>query len=363
MHLRQLLLGCLPLLAGCAGGVAPTEREAARAPEGGSSSKPSDPVVLRHSDSVGGLAFTPDGRTLITSDHKSIRLWDVASSQERATLKNGNSGGLRVAVSPDGKLIAAGNSDETVRLWDARSGAEIATLTGHAHSVQSVTFSPDSTMLASGSSRGYSGNAEVKLWDLRTRTAVASLPGIVGHLSQVAFSPDGSKLATGSMGSSVILWDVASKKVHRTLKGHTYVTEIVWSPVGDRVVSGGNDIRIWNRATGELITTLPAGDETDTCNGLAISKDGKLFVSGSHRGNVQVRNVSDGQVKLTLQHAPPRKKPTVEPIENLLKSMEKDVHCVALSPDDSLLAAGVGPTVRIWNLKLMLATNTEHPTK
>jgi hypothetical protein len=48
----------------------------------------------------------------------------------------------------------------------------------------------------------------------------------------------------------------------------------------------------------------------------------------------------------------------VRPIEELGKDMEKNAYCVALSPDDSLLAAGVGPTVNIWDIKALISTGT-----
>jgi len=364
MLLRHLLIGCVPVLAGCAGAVAPTERAADGPPERGGNRKPSEPIVLPHSDSVVGLAFTPDGKTLISSDNELIRLWDVASSKEKAVLKNGNSGPKPVAISPDGKLLAAGNWDTTVRLWDATSGAEIATLTGHAGPVLTVSFSPDSSLLASGGrSVKWGENAEVKLWDLRTRTVVASLSGVTDPVGRLSFSPDGKTIAVGGVGSSVFLWDIATKQVLKTLKGQASVSVVVWSQAGDKVVSGGNDIRIWNPTTGDLLVMLPVGDKTDDCFGLAISKDGKLLASGSHRGNIKVWDVASGEARLTLRQAPTQNNPTFGRVENLSKEMENNVYCVAISPDDSLLAAGVGPTVRIWDLRMLLATNTGVPEK
>jgi WD40 repeat protein len=316
-------------------------------------------IVLPHSDSVICIAFTPDGKTLISSGGESIRLWDVASGKEKAALTRGRSSAKAVAVSPDGKLLASGNWDATVRLWDGASGREIATLAGHTGPLLTVAFSPDGSLLASGGRDLKWKKAEVKLWDLRTRAELASLRGVADPVSRLAFSPDGKTIAVGDIRGRVFLWDVASKKVRRCLKvkGHTSVSEVIWSCDGRRLVSGGNDIRIWDPARGELLATLPVGDDTDDCFGLAITKDGKLLASGSHRGNIRVWDIATGKVKLTLKRAPPNAKPTLKPIRELLKEFENDVYCVALSPDDTLLAAGVGPTVRIWDIKLLLSTN------
>jgi WD40 repeat protein len=121
------------------------------------------------------------------------------------------------------------------------------------------------------------------------------------------------------------------------------------------LISGGNDIRIWDPVTGKQIATLPVGDRTDSAFGLAITKDDKLLVSGSHRGNIKIWDIATGETKLTLKQAPPKAVPTVKPIRELSKEIENDVYCVALSPDNTLLAAGVGPTVRIWDIKTLLS--------
>jgi WD40 repeat protein len=328
---------------------------------------PKEPTVLRHSNSVICTVFTPDGKTLISSDNKSIRLWDVSSGKEKAALTKDDSGPKGVAVSPNGKLLASGNWDTTVRLWDIASGAEIATLRGHTGPVLRVAFSPDGSLLASGARDKKWEKAEVKLWDMRTRTELASLPGVADPVGSLAFSPDGKTVAVGDVSGSVFLWDVASKQVGKRLKGHTTGTLVIWSRDGRRLVSGGNDIRIWDPAKGELLlATQPVGDDADECFGLAMTKDGKLLASGSHRGNIRIWDIATGKAVLTLKQAPPKAKPTVKAIADLLKEIENDVYCVALSPDDTLLAAGVGPTVRVWDIKALMWMNTgtaEKPSK
>jgi len=64
-----------------------------------------------------------------------------------------------LSFSPDGRLFAVGKRDGKVKIWDLSSRKEIATLRGHKGIVRSSTFSPDGRFLASGS-------LNIKIWDL-----------------------------------------------------------------------------------------------------------------------------------------------------------------------------------------------------
>ena len=72
-----------------------------------------------HNNGVFCLAFTPDGKTLISGSFDThVRLWDVKTGKNVATLRDHKDEVLCVAVSPDGKTLATGSSDKTIMLWD-----------------------------------------------------------------------------------------------------------------------------------------------------------------------------------------------------------------------------------------------------
>ncbi len=78
------------------------------------------------------MAFSPDGTQLVSGSYDAtVRLWDIATGKETATLRGHSLPVISVAFSPDGTRLASGSSDGTVRLWDVVSGSETARLSGH----------------------------------------------------------------------------------------------------------------------------------------------------------------------------------------------------------------------------------------
>ncbi len=77
-----------------------------------------------------------------------------------------------ITFSEDGKLLASASKDKTVKLWDIESKCEIATLEGHKDIVTSTAFSAYNKMLATGSS-----DLSVIVWDVSSRTKIVSFEG------------------------------------------------------------------------------------------------------------------------------------------------------------------------------------------
>jgi WD40 repeat protein len=166
------------------------------------------------------------GKRAADSPHAGFKL--------RHTLRGHAGWVYRMALSPDGRILASPSSDKTVRLWDTESGRILRTLE-HQAGVTSVGWSPDGTRLAVGG--GYQ-DRKVYLWDAATGRRTWILEEQNTLLTGVAWSPDGKTLASCSE-DGVRLCDAVSGRVLRELKGHSNrVESVVWSPEGKRLCSG-----------------------------------------------------------------------------------------------------------------------------
>ena len=157
----------------------------------------------------GDLVFSPDEKFVaVCSTNAFVKVWDLATKQERATLK-----GLReivnsIALSPDGRILAAGDFEGTVRLWAVDSGREIAVLRGHTANLRRITFSPDGKTVVT-TARDHT----IKFWNAATHREVLTLEQPDLQRRPTLFSPDGTILAIGSLATEqpyVRLWRAPS---------------------------------------------------------------------------------------------------------------------------------------------------------
>jgi WD40 repeat protein len=71
-----------------------------------------------HVDSIYALAFTPDGKRLVSgAADRSVKIWDVSSGARLYTLSDPTDGINTLVLSPDGSRVAAGGLDKTIRVW------------------------------------------------------------------------------------------------------------------------------------------------------------------------------------------------------------------------------------------------------
>jgi WD40 repeat protein len=332
--------------------------------------------VRAHKWVIKSMAFTPDGKTLVTGSwDRTVKLWDVATRRVVATLRPHRHEVWGVAAAPDNRTLAVaasccgnmqlpvqivfwdvtgrrlgtvqdsdirgvlslafcgrrlvlGCQDHSVRVLDYRQDSRRLSLRGHGkQEAWSVAFSPNSRTLASAGD-----DRLIKLWNPRTGKKKMTLRGHRSLVSCVAFAPGGRLLASGSYDKTVKIWDLPRRRVRWTLEGHTdRVRCLAFSPDGRSLASGDkhHQVKLWDVATGTLHHTLVG--HQDGVRGLAFTPNGKVLVSTGEDRTVRLWDVATGELIKVL-------------------SDEAEVGCVAISPSGKTLATGnKHGVIKLWD--------------
>ena len=256
-------------------------------------------LLSGHADRVISVAFSPDGQRIVTGSYdKTTRIWDISTGREVMRL-SGHTDRLRaVAFSPDGRFVATGSYDKTARIWNAASGAEIRLLSGHTEVVTSVAFSPDGRHLVTAS---YDKTA--RIWDVATGRPIMLLSGHPDRMTAAAFSPDGQHIVTASGDKTARIWDAATGAELKRMIGHTQlVASAAFSPDGLRVVTASYDetARIWDAVTGQQLTVLRG--HTDAVETVAFSPDGRRVVTGSSDNTARIWDTAGREITRLSGH-------------------------------------------------------------
>ncbi len=195
---------------------------------------------------VEAAAFHPRGAVLATGDEVGATLWTVATGRVAAQLDTPFMTVFALAFSPDGGTLAAAELDipprGAIQLWDVRSAKPRPSRRFTANDPHSVAFSPDGAVLASADGDG------AALWDAATGRPLARLAAGSTPVSAVAFSPDGKTLAAGGANGVTTMWEVATHRITATLTGQaSAVQRAAFSPDGKILATSSydNTVRLW----------------------------------------------------------------------------------------------------------------------
>jgi serine/threonine protein kinase len=132
-----------------------------------------------HTKAGNAVAYSPDGRLLASGDGGGeVRVWDMPGGTLRYVLPLQGGAVFGLAFSPDGKSLvtAAQHPEGDINVWEAGTGKPAGALKGHTRGVFEVSFGPDGKTLVSG---GW--DATLRLWDFTARRPLRAIPSPDGQ--------------------------------------------------------------------------------------------------------------------------------------------------------------------------------------
>ena len=299
---------------------------------------------------INGFALDPAGNKMVVIGKNGATVWplpeDVTTSQPAELLSGKDA--RSVAWSPDGALVAVGDSNGTVSLvGDGRS--PVVTLTGPKGIVKAVAFSPDSTLVAAAieTSNKDLGESTVLVWPIGEDQPSEHFVNDRGTVTSLAFVQDGTALATGGKDNHIDVWNLQSGLPQdQPLRGSRQsVSDMAYDAGSQTLVSGDGDGRVflWRFDTPNRLAR-PLLGHTDQVYAVAFSPDDALLASGGKDGTVRLWNLASGDSQVLGTHTPLVRSVAFNPGGDLLASAGlDDIKLWQLQPEPKLLHTLTGP--------------------
>lgn len=254
---------------------------------------------------VAAVAVSPDGRTLAAGTGAGTVVLESTGPhpQRIGVLTTGDTSVYAVQFSPDGSLLAAVGDGGVVHLWNVRNTAEPSPIpvAGPAAGATfyDAVFAPDGTNLFAGASDG-TVHVVHRTGDIGW-SQTGTIPAITGSVQAVALNRSGSLLAVAGSAAQVSLWDVRGQALSAVgspfAAAQSRITSLAFSPDGDTLAAGSIDagVHLWDVRSPAAPTagTVLTGAASWT-NHVAFSPDGTAVAAASSDQHLWVWDASTG---------------------------------------------------------------------
>jgi len=288
------------------------------------------------------IAFSPNGKIIITSDDEGLKLWDVKTGQLIHNLRNDENtvdSVFSLSFNPTGEYVIS-TCGKSLILWEINTGKRILRFyddeDDYEVSINLVLFSPDGKYVISGHANG-----TIKLWDVCEYRKISLLHVFEGYdedVHSISFSPNGQYFISLTF-DNISLWDVKNGCLIRTyyLKHEGVCRDygsVSFNPNGLFFVSGTNSgIKLWNIESEQPIFNT-SENYVKNIGSVAFSPIGDFIISGSYDGSLILWKIENERF-----------------IIKTLETLESSVYYSEFSPDGKFIASLEYNKVKLWEIK------------
>ncbi len=258
------------------------------------------PFDVAHLDIVQALAFSPDGRLIVSGGYQEVLVWDAQTGVRLHKLTGFSDRVVALDVSKDLKLAAGGGGpaqEGEIKVFDLNTGNLLLDIkNGHSDTVFGVRFSPDGTKLATCAADKF-----IKVFELPSGKFIKSFEGHTHHVMDVGWKSDGKTLASAGADNVIKVWDYEKGEQTRTITAHgKQVTRLAFIGTTPQIAttSGDATVKFWNVDNGGNVRNF--GGSNDFLYAVGVSPDGAVVAAGGEESVVRLYNGNNGQLVKTL---------------------------------------------------------------
>ncbi|KAL0841612.1 hypothetical protein ABMA28_015269 [Loxostege sticticalis] len=301
-------------------------------------------IAISSDDAYGYAGTTGMSGVFATAGAGDVRVWCLETCQELLRIVVPNFTCSAVLFSGDGKSIVTGWNDGNIRAFTPLTGRLIYCIFNtHNKGTSALDMTTDGRTLISGGCEG-----QVRVWDIKPECQ--SLKKVLKEhkspVSAIQVSPNDTEAVSAGTDGSAIIWDLISLSRRQVMYANTLFMCICFEPQGSQLLTGGTDRRVayWETGSGNLARELEAS-KAGAINGLHITQNGELFVTGGNDQTVKLWKYQEGiYTHMGLGHA-------------------GAVTCCRFSPDARhIVSSCAAGSVIVWRVPEQYLPKSQPPT-